>query len=72
MVAGAVEVQPAGGKETRRIGARVSAEGDLATRVALEGLTPATRHAYRVRQGDLVVAGEFTTAPVPGTPAPRR
>ena len=65
----AVEVQPAGAPSTRRIAARVRDESDLVARVPLEGLTPATRHVYRVRQGDLVVAGEFATAPTPATPA---
>jgi len=50
--------------------ARQAADADdLIVRVALEGLSPATRHRYVVSQGGERVEGEFATAPAPTEPA---
>src|SRR5262249_18820961 len=57
-----VELTPSGGAP-RTIGRQASAPDDLRVRVDLEGLTPATRHRYAVRQGGEHAEGEFTTAP---------
>lgn len=38
----------------------------------LDGLHPATRHAYQVRMGEVQRSGSFKTAPVPGEAAPVR
>lgn len=63
-----VEVQAADG-ERRRLTARVSRKDDLVAQIPLDGLAPGARHAYRMRQGEEVVTGEFATAPESGTPA---
>ncbi|PYM25563.1 MAG: hypothetical protein DMD78_06165 [Candidatus Rokuibacteriota bacterium] len=64
----AIEVTPAGGAPQRM--ARPAADADdLIVRVALDGLSPATRHRYVVSQGGERVEGEFATAPVPTEPA---
>jgi len=57
-----VELTPSGGAP-RTIGRQASDADDLVVRVDLEGLTPATRHSYAVRQGGEHAEGEFTTAP---------
>ena len=64
----AVEVTPAGGVP-RRVTQPASAASDLIVRVALDGLTPATRHRYVVTQGTDRAEGEFATAPLPADPA---
>lgn len=46
----------------------VTRESDLAGKVALAGLRPATRHRYRVTQGGERLEGSFLTAPAPGEP----
>ena len=61
----AIELQAVGVSETRSVATRVARQDDLVTQVPLDGLAPATRHAYRVRQGEAVVTGQFTTAPTP-------
>jgi alkaline phosphatase D len=63
-----VEVGVAGapGRRVRRDA--VPAE-DFIVRVPLEGLSPATRHRYRIAQRGDAVEGEFTTAPRPEDPA---
>jgi alkaline phosphatase D len=64
----AIEVTPAGGAPQRM--ARPAADADdLIVRVALDGLSPATRHRYVVSQGGERAEGEFATAPVPTEPA---
>ena len=64
----AIEVTPAGGAPQRM--ARPAADADdLIVRVALDGLSSATRHRYVVSQGGERVEGEFATAPVPTEPA---
>ena len=64
----AIEVTPAGGAPQRM--ARPAADADdLIVRVALDGLSPATRHRYVVSQGGERVEGEFATAPMPTEPA---
>jgi len=64
----AVEVTPAGGAP-RRVVQQATDADDLLVRVALDGLTPATRHRYVVSQGAERAEGEFATAPLPGEPA---
>jgi alkaline phosphatase D len=63
-----VEVTPAGGIARRETRQASDAE-DLIVRVAVDGLTPATRHRYVVSQGGDKVDGEFATAPPPGESA---
>jgi alkaline phosphatase D len=63
-----VEVSAAGGPA--RTVTRVATEAeDLIVRVALDGLTPATRHRYAVSQDAERVEGEFASAPAIGEPA---
>ena len=64
----AIEVTPAGGAP-QRIARPAADADDLIVRVALDGLSPATRHRYVVSQGGERVEGEFATAPVPTEPA---
>jgi alkaline phosphatase D len=65
----AVELRAAGEERPRTLTARLSRQDDLVAQVALEGLASGTRHAYRVRQGEAAVTGEFATAPPPGSRA---
>jgi alkaline phosphatase D len=54
----------AGAEPARRLTEQATPADDLVVRVALEGLTPATRYRYRVSQdGGPRVEGEFGTAP---------
>jgi alkaline phosphatase D len=64
-----VEVGTADGDAVRRLTREAGTADDLVVRLPLEGLTPATRHRYRVSQGGERVEGEFTTAPPPEVPA---
>lgn len=67
---GGVDIEVhAGGGERRKLTAHVRRQDDLVAHVKLDGLAPRARHAYRVVQGETAVAGEFATAPEPGTPA---
>jgi len=54
----------------RRLSAAATAETDLTVKLRVEGLTPATRHAYRVAFGRDAIDGEFVTAPGPGVAQP--
>jgi alkaline phosphatase D len=65
-----VEVGPAAGGERRRFGGQPDPAADLTVKVPVDGLAPATRHAYRVRWRDTAVEGQFLTAPAPGMSAP--
>ncbi len=56
-----------GGRRTTRT-VTVGPDGDLTSRLRLEGLAPATRYAYRVSQDDAAIDGEFVTAPVDAAP----
>lgn len=65
-----VTVSPAGAGAPRTVALGVRRGDDLTGRVTLDGLTPATRYAYGVRQGGESVTGEFRTAPAAGDPVP--
>jgi len=67
-----VEWGPADGALAPGARLRLTRAADLTARVAVTGLAPATRYAYRVRQRGEAARGEFTTAPEPDTPAPVR
>ncbi|HEV8441447.1 MAG TPA: alkaline phosphatase D family protein [Methylomirabilota bacterium] len=56
----------------REVEVRVSPATDLVAKLALEGLTPATRYRYAVNQGGVEVQGEFVTAPAAASPLPVR
>ncbi|HET7344096.1 MAG TPA: alkaline phosphatase D family protein [Methylomirabilota bacterium] len=62
------DVSPAGAA-ARRFTRQAGEADDLLVRVALGGLTAATRYHYAVGQGGERVEGEFGTAPPPGEPA---
>jgi alkaline phosphatase D len=59
-----VEVSAAG-SAPRRVTRDATEADDLIVRVALEGLSPATRHRYVVSQPGERAEGEFATAPLP-------
>jgi len=61
-------VAGAGGPAGRRA-LKVHAGDDLTGKLALTGLTPATRYAVRVSQGEARAEAEFVTAPSPDAPA---
>jgi len=63
-----IEVTPTGGVPIKVTRQAADAD-DLIVRVALDGLTPATRYRYTVSQGAERAEGVFTTAPPPGEPA---
>ncbi|HTO12370.1 MAG TPA: alkaline phosphatase D family protein [Candidatus Binatia bacterium] len=63
-----VEVSAADGTP-RRITREAAEADDLIVRLALDGLTPATRHRYVVSQDGERAEGEFATAPPAGEPA---
>jgi len=58
-----------GAAPTARRALSVTAGGDFTGKVALTGLTPATRYAVRVSQGETRAEAEFVTAPPPDAPA---
>lgn len=58
-----VEYAPAAGARWTVASASLARSRDLTGKVALVGLSPATRYTYRVRQGGESVEGSFVTAP---------
>ncbi len=58
-----VEHAPAAGGSPRAASVTLTRNADLTGKVALTGLSPATRYTYRVRHGGESVAGSFVTAP---------
>jgi alkaline phosphatase D len=54
----------------RRTTVAAGEDTDLTVKVALTGLAPATRYAYRVTSGARAAAGRFATAPAPEAAAP--
>jgi alkaline phosphatase D len=62
----------AGGATEREREIKVTADADLAGKVALVGLTPGARYRYTVSQSGHHVPGEFATAPPPDAAAPVR
>lgn len=58
-----VEVAPDGKPRRQRASASATAETDFTVKVRFEGLTPASRHVYRVVSGADEVRGAFVTAP---------
>src|SRR5262249_13775824 len=50
----------------RRIGSQATLLTDLTLKLRVDGLAPATRHAYRIEAAGEAAEGEFTTAPPPG------
>ena len=64
-----VEIGPVDGGALRRAAATATAADDLIVRLPLEGLTPSTRHRYRVSQEGVRAEGDFATAPAPDASA---
>ncbi|MBI2553829.1 MAG: alkaline phosphatase D family protein [Candidatus Rokubacteria bacterium] len=58
-----VEYAPAAGGAPAVASVTLTRNADLAGKVALTGLTPATRYTYRVRHAGESVEGSFVTAP---------
>ena len=63
-----VEYGPLPAATPSRARLSVGRETDLTGKLALTGLHPATRYAYRVEQGGQGVTGQFVTAPAPEQP----
>jgi alkaline phosphatase D len=69
----AAELRAAGNPPTVRAAAAEAREDeDFTVKLVFDALSPATRHAYRVRWGGQQEDGEFVTAPPPSAPEPVR